>query len=339
MAEPSSRGVRYVSTQGYRPRRPPVTVEDKDACALYASVQKDATPAHEPIPTALTALQKMLHRAGNVDGEGDGCGVLVDIPRRIWAEEIRAAGAASHLALDPQFAVGHIFISRKGGNAEETKARAPRDHEPLRAARAGRAPGRASNSAALGPTAREEEPHLLAGRRPDRRGAAVLRDAAIELEQQLDVHVASFSIDTCVYKVMGAPQVLGNYFPDLLDERAETVALLGHNRYSTNTWPSFMRVQPFSVLGHNGEINTIARLRAGGAHAGRADPRRLLGLAGPQPADRDAHPPPRAVAAGGDGAGGAADRQRDPAAPGGPARLLHVPAPGDRAVRTGSRSP
>ena len=40
------------------------------------------------------------------------------------------------------------------------------------------------------------------------------------------------------------------------------MALLGHNRYSTNTWPSFMRVQPFSVLGHNGEINTIARLRA-----------------------------------------------------------------------------
>ena len=61
---------------------------------------------------------------------------------------------------------------------------------------------------------------------------------------------------------MGAPQVLQRYFDDLRDPRAETAALLGHNRYSTNTWPSFMRVQPFSVLGHNGEINTIARLRS-----------------------------------------------------------------------------
>ena len=45
MAEPSSRVVRYVSTQGYKPRRPPVTVEDRDACALYAAVEKDATPS------------------------------------------------------------------------------------------------------------------------------------------------------------------------------------------------------------------------------------------------------------------------------------------------------
>ena len=89
-----------------------------------------------------------------------------------------------------------------------------------------------------------------------------LFDAAIELEQQLDLHVASFSAETAVYKVMGAPKVLQHYFNDLNDPRTETVALLGHNRYSTNTWPSFMRVQPFSVLGHNGEINTIARLRS-----------------------------------------------------------------------------
>ncbi len=60
---------------------------------------------------------------------------------------------------------------------------------------------------------------------------------------------------------MGAPNVLGEYYPDLLDERFETIGAFGHNRYSTNTWPSFKRVQPFSVLGHNGEINTIAQLR------------------------------------------------------------------------------
>ena len=91
---------RFSSTASYRPLRKPQTVEDHDACALYASVQKDAKPTHEAIETALVALEKMLHRAGNVDGEGDGCGVLIDIPRKIWAEEVRAGGHASQLALD-----------------------------------------------------------------------------------------------------------------------------------------------------------------------------------------------------------------------------------------------
>ena len=59
----------------YRPLVSPPSVEDKDACAIYASVRKDATPSHAPIELAIPALQKMLHRAGNVDGEGDGCGL------------------------------------------------------------------------------------------------------------------------------------------------------------------------------------------------------------------------------------------------------------------------
>ncbi|HEY8501244.1 MAG TPA: glutamate synthase central domain-containing protein, partial [Solirubrobacterales bacterium] len=86
-------------------------------------------------------------------------------------------------------------------------------------------------------------------------------DLMIELEQELGFHVPSFSAATCVYKVMGAPKVLGEYYPDLRDLRFETIGCFGHNRYSTNTWPSFKRVQPFSVLGHNGEINTIQQLR------------------------------------------------------------------------------
>src|SRR4029453_5326353 len=81
------------------------------------------------------------------------------------------------------------------------------------------------------------------------------------LEAKLGVHVASFSGKTAVYKVMGNPKVLGSYYADLSDERMETIGALGHNRYSTNTWPSFTRVQPFGVLGHNGEINTIEQLR------------------------------------------------------------------------------
>src|ERR1044072_7904923 len=104
--------VRYSPERAYRPLVSPPSVEDKDACAIYASVRKDATPSHEPIERAIPALQKMLHRAGNVDGEGDGCGLLVDIPRKIWAEEVRSGGHDPSLTLDDAFAVAHVFVER-----------------------------------------------------------------------------------------------------------------------------------------------------------------------------------------------------------------------------------
>ncbi len=249
--------------QAYRPLRAPRTVEDKDACALYAAVRRDGRATHDVITNAFDALQKMLHRAGNVDGEGDGCGVTVDIPRAIWQEEVRNGGHAPKLALDPAFAVAHVFVSRKADMAQITrKARQILNRSGLRvlAERLDQV-----DSTALGATAREEEPHFwqLGVLVPDTSARdRSLFDVSIELEQELGLHIASFSAETAVYKVMGAPKVLQHYFDDLNDPRAETAALLGHNRYSTNTWPSFMRVQPFSVLGHNGEINTVARLRS-----------------------------------------------------------------------------
>lgn len=253
---------RYSPERPYRPLVSPPSVEDKDACAIYASVRKDATPSHEPIELAIPALQKMLHRAGNVDGEGDGCGLLVDIPRKIWAEEVRTGGHDPSLATDEAFAVAHVFIERF-----QDVERVKHDARELLAAGGFRVLAErvgVVNSPALGPTAREEEPIFwqVAGLVADAETRDhVLFDLMIALEKELDVHVPSFSATTCVYKVMGAPKVLGEYYPDLTDPRFETIGCFGHNRYSTNTWPSFKRVQPFSVLGHNGEINTIQQLR------------------------------------------------------------------------------
>src|SRR5215207_4944017 len=253
---------RYSPERPYRPRVSPPSVEDRDACALYAAVRKDGVPSRDLVGRGLESLQKMLHRAGNVDGEGDGCGILVDVPRGIWAEEVRAGGHNPALALDPAFAVGHVFIDRT-----EDLERATHDAKEILgrggfrilAERTG-----AVDSAALAPTAREEEPHFwqVCGLVADAEHRdRVLFDLMVEVEQDLGFHIASLSGTTCVYKVMGAPKVLGAYYPDLSDERFETIGCFGHNRYSTNTWPSFKRVQPFGVLGHNGEINTIEQLR------------------------------------------------------------------------------
>jgi glutamate synthase (NADPH/NADH) large chain len=254
--------VRYSPERAYRPLVSPPSVEDKDACAIYASVRKDASPSHEPVQRAIPALQKMLHRAGNVDGEGDGCGLLVDIPRKIWAEEVRTGGHDPSLTLDDAFAVAHVFIDRSQDLERvqhDARELLGRGGFRILAERIG-----VVDSPALGPTAREEEPHFwqIGGLVADAsRRDRVLFDLMIELETRLDVHVPSLSATTCVYKVMGAPKILGKYYPDLRDERFETIGCFGHNRYSTNTWPSFKRVQPFSVLGHNGEINTVEQLR------------------------------------------------------------------------------
>jgi glutamate synthase (NADPH/NADH) large chain len=261
-SDQGARVERYSPERPYRPLVSPPSVEDKDACAIYASVRKDATPSHEPIELAIPALQKMLHRAGNVDGEGDGCGLLLDIPRKLWEEEVRSGGHDPSLVLDDAFAVAHVFIER---SQDEEKIK--HDARELLAEGGFRVLAErvgVVNSPALGPTAREEEPIFwqLAGLVPDAKSRdAVLFELMIGLEKELDVHVPSFSAATCVYKVMGAPNVLGEYYPDLRDPRFETIGCFGHNRYSTNTWPSFKRVQPFSALGHNGEINTIQQLR------------------------------------------------------------------------------
>jgi glutamate synthase (NADPH) large chain len=253
---------RYSPERAYRPLVAPPSVEDKDACALYASIRRDGTPSHESVTLALESLQKMLHRAGNVDGEGDGCGLQVDLPTKIWAEEIRRGGHNPSLALDDAFAIAHVFVERSQDlekvrhDAQETLGAAG---FRILAERVG-----AVDSAALGATAREEEPQFwqFAGLVPEAAEAdRVAFNLKIALEEKLGVHVASFSGKTAVYKVMGNPKVLGSYYADLSDERMETIAAFGHNRYSTNTWPSFTRVQPFGVLGHNGEINTIEQLR------------------------------------------------------------------------------
>jgi glutamate synthase (NADPH) large chain len=256
-----ARPERYSPELPWRPRVSPPSVEDRDSCAIYASVRKDGTPSREPVTLALENLQKMLHRAGNVDGEGDGCGILVDIPRRIWAEEVRAAGANPSLVLGDGFAVAHVFVERSQDLEQaqhDARQVLGRGGFRILAERVG-----VVNSPALGSIAREEEPHFwqIGGLVADAERSERVFDLMIELEEKLGFHVPSFSAATCVYKVMGAPKVLGEYYPDLNDQRFETVGAFGHNRYSTNTWPSFKRVQPFSVLGHNGEINTIEQLR------------------------------------------------------------------------------
>lgn len=240
---------------------------EHDACALMAAVQKDGKPAHSIIAASVEALVKMVHRSGDVDGEGDGCGIQVDIPRRLWSNLLSAAGQDGRQAQRPNFAVAHLFIPRTESYWSKTLKeqichRMEAEGFKVLLQRSGKV-----NADVLGPRGQGDEPEfwqvavLAPGQRTDEVNRACFR-LSVALEDETAVHLISFSADTVVYKVRGDARVLLDYYPDLQDEACESRVVIGHNRYSTNTSTIFERVQPFTALGHNGEINTIRQLRA-----------------------------------------------------------------------------
>src|SRR5215211_8449556 len=85
-------------------------LEERDACALVASVRKNGEATHGNLKRALAALSIMGHRCGEVNGEGDGCGVMTDIPRLLWAQALEHEGKPGWLAEDRRFFVGHFMI-------------------------------------------------------------------------------------------------------------------------------------------------------------------------------------------------------------------------------------
>jgi glutamate synthase (NADPH) large chain len=236
---------------------------EHDACALAAFATRDGRASRTMLEHALTSLQMMVHRSGSVDGEGDGSGLMVDLPRPTWRRRLEREGADAEAADDPRFTVAHIFFD----STEGASAQVPRIEEIV--AEHGfevlwSGEGTVDRSA-LGPRAAETPPVFWqlacrAGEGGTGASTACYR-AMVQLERELDCHVASFSANDAVYKVQGQPEVIQRFYPEMQEPDFASSRIIAHNRYSTNTYPTFSRVQPFSILGHNGEINTIAQLR------------------------------------------------------------------------------
>ncbi len=238
---------------------------EHDACALIGAVSKDGTPSHTLVRTMIDALVAMVHRAGDVDGEGDGVGIHTDIPRAIWADVLAAQGLDPQLATHPRFGVGHFLIPRSESYwlkalKEQVLRRMAAEGLQVLVERKGM-----TNPQALGPRGQADEPEFwqVAVLAPEDGPAAdpLLFKVGLAIEEETPLTVVSFSVHTTVFKVRGAPETLVHYFPELVDPRFATRAVIGHNRYSTNTSTAFERVQPFHLLGHNGEINTIRQHR------------------------------------------------------------------------------
>ncbi|MEO5868659.1 MAG: glutamate synthase large subunit [Gemmatimonadaceae bacterium] len=239
----------------------------KDACGvgLLADIQGRASRAL--LTQALDALARMAHR-GAIDADGrtgDGAGIMTQIPFAMLRPEVEALG----LDCAPgAIAVGLVFLPDG-----ELAASAARGLVELVLAEGGLMTCRwrsvPIDEAALGAVALRTRPrlaHVLVPRPPGLSADTfetqlITARRTIELRAEYagldELYVASLSHRTLVYKALVRATDLAACFPDLRDPAYETAFALFHQRFSTNTAPSWRMTQPFRLVAHNGEINTI----------------------------------------------------------------------------------
>lgn len=238
--------------------------EFRDNCGFGMIAHQQGVPSHKLLQTAIESLTCMTHRGGiAADGKtGDGCGLLLQMPTpfmRSAAREILGRDLKS------TFAVGMVFMSR----VVEAQAR-------VRAAFEAAAQEFDFNVATwrvvptqpdvCGEIALEQLPQieqvfLEADDASHEEVAAKLfmirRRVEMTMADDQDFYICSLSDRVISYKGLVMPSDLEHFYPDLGDESLETAICVFHQRFSTNTLPRWPLAQPFRMLAHNGEINTI----------------------------------------------------------------------------------
>jgi glutamate synthase domain-containing protein 2/glutamate synthase domain-containing protein 1/glutamate synthase domain-containing protein 3 len=214
-----------------------------------------ATPdlGHESVALGVQALARLSHRGGlDADGKsGDGAGLLIQVPHRLlggdfavavlfaWDDRARAIVAESLESVGLSLAAWRAVPVNPDSLGDRARATMPTVWHGLVA------------RPDLDPNEWEHRLYL-ARRRAERRAA----DEAVQM------YLPSCSSRTVVYKGLMAGTRLADFYLDLLDESCESRLAVFHQRYSTNTMPDWRLAQPFRLLAHNGEINTITGNRA-----------------------------------------------------------------------------
>ena len=254
-------GVASVSTdlQGlYRPE------EFRDNCGFGLIAHIEGQPSHRLLETAIESLTCMTHRGGiAADGKtGDGCGLLLQMP-----DSFMRAEAQAHFAKDlgQHYAVGMIFMGAEPAAQQASKA-------ALESALAGNELAVIGwrevplNPDVCGEIALDQLPHIeqvfidaekLDHAQVTARLFMARRQAEIAMVDDPDFYICSLSDQVVSYKGLVMPADLARFYPDLNDDRLQTAICVFHQRFSTNTLPRWPLAQPFRMLAHNGEINTI----------------------------------------------------------------------------------
>ena len=249
---------------GYNP------AQETDSCGVGLVVALDGKRRRDVVVAGIDALKAVWHRgAVDADGKtGDGAGIHVEIPQDFFRDYVRdSSGEVPQVG---RIAVGTVFLPRTDLGAQE-RCRTIVETEILRFGHQilgwRQVPVDVS---VIGEKANETRPEIeqiLIGRGDTRldnrefeKQLYILRrrmEKAAIAENISEFYVCSLSCRSLIYKGMFLAEHLSAFYPDLLDERFISRFAIFHQRYSTNTFPQWKLAQPFRVLAHNGEINTI----------------------------------------------------------------------------------
>ena len=250
----------------YQPHR------EHDACGVGFVAHIKGRKSHSIIEQGLTVLRNLTHR-GAVGWDpklSDGAGILIQIPDRFLREEMAKQGV--RLPPPGQYGVGMVFLPR------EPASRLACEYEIERAVKEegqvllGWRDVPVDNSDLAEP-AKKLEPvirQVFIGRGRGvtvtdalERKLYIIRKSAghaiqaLRLRHGKEFYVPSMSARTIVYKGMLLAHQVGEYYLDLKDPRVESALAMVHQRFSTNTFPSWDLAHPFRMICHNGEINTL----------------------------------------------------------------------------------
>ncbi|HSY99790.1 MAG TPA: glutamate synthase large subunit [Terriglobales bacterium] len=251
---------------------------DHDACGVGFVAQLGSPGSREVVERALEALRRLGHRGGlDADGRsGDGAGLLTPIPDKFIRRCAREAG----IELPSLYALGMVFLPREQEDAARELISKMARGRGLRLLGWRVVP---TDPSIVGPRALETLPVI-------QQCFFAPVDESVDLEsdlfglrkevesQALDgTYFCSLSSRTVVYKGLLTPEQLPAFYSDLADPDFASPFAIFHQRYSTNTNPSWSLAQPFRFVAHNGEINTISANRRW-LRAKEATLRQALGL-------------------------------------------------------------
>jgi glutamate synthase (NADPH) large chain len=245
---------------------------ERDACGVGFIANIKGRKSHAIVEQGLLILKNLTHRGavGADPKASDGAGITIQIPDKLFREELGKQGV--HLPPAGQYGVGMVFLP------QEPASRIACEYEIERAIKD---EGQAllgwrdvpRDRSVLGESVKEIEPvirQVFIGRGAGvrvtdalERKLYIIRKAAghaiqtLRLKYGKEYYVPSMSARTVLYKGMLMARDMAAYYLDLQDSRVMSALALVHQRFSTNTFPTWELAQPFRLIAHNGEINTL----------------------------------------------------------------------------------